>query len=82
MYAIRSYYEITKVWNSAFLIKDGKIINFYDKKHLVPFGEYVPLKKFIPFIDKITQGSVDFSKGKTDSLIELEPNIYARNNFV
>jgi apolipoprotein N-acyltransferase len=55
--------QIADVWNSIFVINHGGIKQHYDKHHLVPFGEYVPLQKFLPFIDKITGGGVGFSEG-------------------
>ncbi|RJQ56517.1 MAG: apolipoprotein N-acyltransferase [Nitrospiraceae bacterium] len=51
--------------NSAVLLSpDGGILSAYDKIHLVPYGEYVPLRRFFPFIEKITVGIGDFSAGK------------------
>lgn len=38
--------------NSAFLVApDGDVAARYDKRHLVPFGEYVPLKPLLPFVE-------------------------------
>ena len=52
------------VTNSAFLISpEGKLVGQYDKIHLVPFGEYVPLRKWIPLVANFTLGEIDFTPG-------------------
>ncbi len=55
--------------NSAFLLdRKGEVLGRSDKVHLVPFGEYVPLKAFLPFIDKLVVGIGDFSPGRVSPL--------------
>ncbi|MBW2001921.1 MAG: apolipoprotein N-acyltransferase, partial [Deltaproteobacteria bacterium] len=51
-------------YNRAYMISKGRVVDYYDKVHLVPFGEYVPLKRYIPFVHRLVTAAGDFSTGK------------------
>lgn len=52
-------------YNSALLLNEqGSLQRRYDKRHLVPFGEYVPLRDLLPYtLSKLTAGTSDFAPG-------------------
>ena len=61
-----------RYYNSAFLLSPEKgVVEKYDKMHLVPFGEYVPLRRFLPFIDKLVVGVGDFSAGQEMRILRV-----------
>jgi len=54
----------SEVFNSAGLISpSGELTARYDKTHLVPFGEYVPFKRMLPFMDMLTEQVGNFGGG-------------------
>jgi apolipoprotein N-acyltransferase len=65
-----------KYYNSVFLLGNKGIAEGrYDKRHLVPFGEYIPLRRILFFIQKLTVGEEDFSAGKDPALFVVRGDL-------
>ena len=52
-------------YNSAYLFTpEGEIGGRYDKQHLVPFGEYIPLSNYLPLPGPLVENIGNFSAGR------------------
>ncbi|MDP6178743.1 MAG: apolipoprotein N-acyltransferase, partial [Desulfatiglandales bacterium] len=61
-----------KYYNRAYLLSPhGELSGYYDKVHLVPFGEYVPLKRFFPFVHRLVPAAGDFASGEKIAPLKL-----------
>ena len=54
----------SEMYNSALFVgQDGAVAGRYDKIHLVPWGEYIPYKRFFSFAKNLTQAAGDMTHG-------------------
>ena len=59
-------------FNSAYYYNNtGKLLDRYNKIHLVPFGEFTPLKKYFPFLTKLVPYEIGLTHGNKRTLFHL-----------
>ncbi len=70
--------ESEEVWrNSVYLIRPkwGMFPEYYSKRHMVPFGEYIPFRNLWPWIEKIVPIDGDLYPGEKSTILPLSmPN--------
>jgi len=68
-------------FNSAVLVSsNGHVIKEHDKMRLVPFGEYIPLRNWLPFLEAIVPIG-DFTPGKRYTLFPINPDGRKKGTF-
>ncbi|MEO6025695.1 MAG: apolipoprotein N-acyltransferase [Candidatus Binatia bacterium] len=65
-----------RLYNSAFLMEpDGSIVGRYDKRVLVPFGEYLPLATRFPWLRRLSPATGHFTPGSGPALLTVGDDI-------
>lgn len=61
------------LYNAAFLIDAaGQTAGVYHKMQLVPFGEYIPMRRLLFFAQPLVEGIADFAPGDAMTLLPVD----------
>jgi apolipoprotein N-acyltransferase len=72
--------KVIDLRNSAILLdRDGAVSAVYHKMHLVPYGEYIPMKKVLFFVQKLVQANGDFEVGNEYTVMGVRSTAAGRN---
>ncbi len=64
----------SRLYNSAFLRDvDGRVLGRYDKRVLVPFGEYMPFGDVFPRLRELSPATSNFAAGRDAAILSLGP---------
>lgn len=57
------------VYNATLMVTGGEPVGSYAKRKLVPWGEYVPLARVLPFMNKVARNAGNFTPGEDVGLL-------------
>ncbi|MFL6846742.1 MAG: apolipoprotein N-acyltransferase [Allosphingosinicella sp.] len=66
--------DVTSATNSVFALdRSGRILARYDKAHLVPYGEYLPMRPILSALglSRLAPGDIDFDPGPGARTLDL-----------
>ncbi len=65
--------EVVELFNSAFFVNPtGDLVGQYYKRHLVPFGEFMPAARWLPFLKRLRDGGSGFSVGTREYPFQID----------
>jgi apolipoprotein N-acyltransferase len=65
-----------RLYNAAFLVSPkGEVLAVYRKIHLVPFGEYIPFKRWLFFVSPIVESLAEFVPGTSVVMIPVGSHV-------
>ena len=65
-------YHYTPYNSFGVVNRKGELVGWYDKSHLVPFGEYIPFREYLPaWIKPVTNVVAQFGRGEKFKTLQI-----------